>query len=97
MLYVTKLGPCQRTPKWPYDESSYMIADTHEELWVARQYFALKPEWVQAAGTHKEHFDLTPKKYARIVKEWERNGKVQVISLKEAGRILLMKKQNGIV
>jgi Protein of unknown function (DUF4031) len=97
MLYVTKLTPCQRSEKWPYDESSYMIADTHEELWKARRYFALKPEWVQAEGTHKEHFDLTPKKFERVVREWAKTGRVQVISLKEAGRILAEKKKHGIV
>lgn len=97
MLYVTKLGPCQRSAEWPYDESSHMFADNHDELWRARRYFALHPDWVQDADTHKEHFDLTPKKYARVVREWERHDKVRVISLKEAGKILARKKENGII
>lgn len=38
---------------------SHLFADTHEELMEFAQRLGLKPEWLQHAGTYREHFDVT--------------------------------------
>lgn len=38
---------------------SHLLADTHEELIVFADRLGLKHEWIQSAGTYREHFDLT--------------------------------------
>lgn len=44
----------QITANW-----SHLMADTSEELRAFAQALGLNPEWIQHAGTHREHFDLT--------------------------------------
>jgi len=38
---------------------SHMTADTSEELLEMARRIGLRPEWIQHAGTWKEHFDVT--------------------------------------
>lgn len=38
---------------------SHLYADTSEELAVMASQLGLKPEWLQCAGTWKEHYDVT--------------------------------------
>jgi hypothetical protein len=38
---------------------SHLYADTSEELQSFAQQLGLKPEWLQYAGTWKEHYDVT--------------------------------------
>jgi hypothetical protein len=97
MLYVTEIARCATGKEWPYDQESFMFADTHTELWSARRYFALKPTWVIDGDTSNERFRLTPKKYKRIVYEWAHRDKVRVVSKEEGRAILRGKKQNGII
>jgi tetratricopeptide (TPR) repeat protein len=41
---------------------SHLMADTHDELMAAARELGLKPEWIQDAGTRREHFDLVDAK-----------------------------------
>jgi hypothetical protein len=41
---------------------SHLMADTHEELVAAARQLGLKEEWIQDAGTGREHFDLVETK-----------------------------------
>lgn len=38
---------------------SHLMADTPEELTEFANRLGLKPQWRQAVGTHREHFDVT--------------------------------------
>lgn len=38
---------------------SHLMADTPQELRDFAVQLGLKPEWIQHAGTHREHFDVT--------------------------------------
>jgi hypothetical protein len=41
------------TARW-----SHLFADTTEELAEVAAWLDLRPEWLQHAGTHREHYDL---------------------------------------
>lgn len=43
-----------RPAKW-----SHMFADSSEELEQAASKLGLRAEWLQHAGTHREHYDVT--------------------------------------
>lgn len=46
---------------------SHMFADTTDELVAMAKALGLRPDWIQKAGTHREHFDLTePKRLEAI-------------------------------
>mgnify|MGYP000967534893 CR=1 FL=1 len=38
---------------------SHLMADTRDELMQAALDLGLRFEWIQHAGTHREHFDVT--------------------------------------
>lgn len=38
---------------------SHMIADTHEELIAMARAIGIAEKWIQKAGTHWEHFDVS--------------------------------------
>lgn len=44
----------RRPARW-----SHLFADTTEELLEFAGRLGLRPEWLQHAGTHREHFDVT--------------------------------------
>lgn len=52
MLRPARVG--RLTSKW-----SHLLADTHQELMDMAAELGLRPEWLQHAGTYREHFDLT--------------------------------------
>jgi hypothetical protein len=58
-VYVDSVAPCQPNAKWRHRESCHMFADTHDELMDMARRMGLRPAWLQSAGTHTEHFDLT--------------------------------------
>lgn len=46
---------------------SHLMADTHQELLDMVDELGLRPEWIQHAGTHREHFDLTEGKRLQAI------------------------------
>lgn len=47
---------------------SHLYADTSEELAEIAFKLGLKPEWLQYAGTWKEHYDVTDQTRAKALK-----------------------------
>lgn len=47
---------------------SHLIADSTEELLEMTNAIGVCPEWIQYAGTYKEHFDITKSKKALAIK-----------------------------
>lgn len=58
-----------RPAKW-----SHMFADSTKELLTFARDLGLRPEWLQHAGTHREHFDVTTTKRSEAI----RLGAVQI-------------------
>jgi hypothetical protein len=46
---------------------SHLFADTHAELEDFARKLGLRPDWIQHAGTHREHYDLTASKRAQAL------------------------------
>lgn len=46
----------------------HLTADTREELDMFAKTIGLSPNWIQAAGTWREHYDLTERRRAEAVK-----------------------------
>jgi len=46
---------------------SHLMADSHEELMAAAERLGLRPEWLQHAGTRREHFDVLLGKRAKAI------------------------------
>lgn len=46
---------------------SHLFADTSSELHEFADSLGLRPEWVQHAGTIREHYDLTDSKRAQAL------------------------------
>lgn len=61
----------------------HMLADTTAELLAMADTIGLPHRWLQGAGTHKEHFDLSLTKRALAVEA----GAVE-ITWKEAGALV---------
>lgn len=65
----------------------HMIADTHEELVEMGHKIAMKPQWLQDAGTFREHFDLSPGMRQRAIRkgaqEIHRNEFIEIITRPE--------------
>lgn len=55
MLRPARVGRVQS--RW-----SHLMADTRQELLDMAAELGLRREWIQHAGTHREHFDLTEPK-----------------------------------
>lgn len=49
------------------DQWCHLIADTPDELLAFAKRIGMRPEWLQHAGTPREHFDLTPGRRATAV------------------------------
>jgi hypothetical protein len=62
---------------------SHMIADTTAELFAMADAIGIERRWLQKAGTHQEHFDISLGKRAIAV----RNGAVEV-TMRELGMII---------
>jgi len=67
---------------------THLIADTHEELEAVARRLGLKPQWIQDAGTPKEHYDVFDGVIDRLplagAKEVSRNEWVWMIQRKRA-------------
>jgi hypothetical protein len=61
----------------------HMIADTTEELLAMADRLGLRREWLQDAGTYREHFDLAKTKRALAVQ----HGAVEVTQRELAQRV----------
>lgn len=46
---------------------SHLYADTHDELEAFARRLGLRPSWIQHAGNHREHYDLTAGKRAQAL------------------------------
>lgn len=70
------------------DQWCHLIADTPEELRAFARRIGMRPEWLQHAGTPREHFDLTPGRRATAVllgaQEIDRRETVRRIQSKRA-------------
>ncbi len=66
----------------------HMVADTTEELLQMVDKIGVSRRWIQAAGTHHEHFDICLSKKALALK----HGALE-ITLKALG-VFLLTKQN---
>lgn len=60
MLRPARVGRIQS--RW-----SHLMADTHNELMDMASELGLRPRWIQHAGTHREHFDLTEPKRQQAI------------------------------
>ena len=65
-VYVDDMNPAGRvgriSSRW-----SHLYADTHAELETFARQLGLRPSWIQHAGTHREHCDLTAGKRAQAL------------------------------
>ncbi len=68
---------------------AHMTADTEEELVAFAVKMGMKREWLQEAGTYRFHFDITPRRFAKIVKQ----PGVKLMKVREFG-ILLRERRN---
>lgn len=66
----------------------HMIADTREELLRMVDRIGVRRKWIQAAGTHREHFDICRFKRALAV----RYGAIEV-SQRELAQLTLEKRR----
>ena len=62
MVYVDGMTTHRGNRKW-----CHLIADTSEELEQIARELRLKPDWLQDAGTYKEHYDLSARKRKHAV------------------------------
>jgi signal recognition particle subunit SEC65 len=67
----------------------HMMADTTEELLEMAKNIGLKPEWIQDAGTPREHFDVSKTYRWKAVKDF---GAKEV---KSRDLALLMRRKRG--
>jgi hypothetical protein len=52
-----------RPAKW-----CHLFADSTAELLAFARSLGLRPEWIQHAGTHREHFDVTTTKRTEAIR-----------------------------
>jgi hypothetical protein len=67
----------------------HMTADTREELDAMADTIGMKRDWIQAAGTWKEHYDVTLTRRRRAVLA----GAVEVSSLEHVRSFLLPRRR----
>lgn len=67
----------------------HLTADSSEELLAFARKIGLKPQWIQYAGTWKEHFDLTETRRLKAVEL----GAIE-ISYRQTVHLLQAKKQH---
>jgi hypothetical protein len=58
MIYVDDMRREAKLGRWPA-RWSHLFADTPGELTEAARRLQLNPAWLQHAGTHREHYDVT--------------------------------------
>lgn len=68
---------------------SHLLADTHQELMSMASELGLRPQWIQYAGTYREHFDLTEPKRLQALGF----GAVAITYPHGTGRVLTAKRE----
>jgi NRPS condensation-like uncharacterized protein len=68
----------------------HMVADTTDELLALADAIGVQRKWLQHAGTHREHFDISTSKRALAVAA----GAVE-ITMSQTGRIARAKREAG--
>ena len=68
--------------------SSHMMADSTDELIDMAEAVGLQAKWIQAAGTYREHFDLSQGKRAEAI----RRGAIP-LTLRETGKMLIARRE----
>ena len=76
-MYLTPLGQFGRM------KMSHMIADSTEELMAMADRVGIDRRWLQNAGTHREHFDISSGKRAIAI----RHGAVEV-TMRQLGKMI---------
>lgn len=61
--YVDHLRDCVTSKRWPFGQSSHLIADDLRELDDWRRKLGLKAAWLQKSRTGVKHYDLSPGKF----------------------------------
>jgi hypothetical protein len=74
-MHLTPLGQFGRM------KMCHMVADTTEELLAMADRIGVQRKWLQARGTHREHFDIATSKRALAVQ----HGAVEVTMRELAG------------
>lgn len=67
---------------------SHLFADTSQELADFAAELGLRPEWIQHAGTHREHYDLVEAKRIQAIGF----GAVQISYPRETGALVARKR-----
>ena len=65
----------------------HMIADSTDELLAMADYIGVARKWLQAAGTHREHFDISLTKRALAVKAGAIEITMRELAIKTRNRI----------
>jgi hypothetical protein len=71
---------------------SHLYADTPEELREIAEKLALKPQWLQYAGTWKEHYDVTDTVRLHAIKLG-----VTQVTYRETGKYMSEKRKASLV
>ena len=66
----------------------HLFADSPEELRAFANLIGLSPEWLQCAGTYREHYDLMGMKINAAIKAGAKR-----ITFREVGRLLKAKRE----
>ena len=82
-VYVDKLAPCIPNPRWRWNESCHLFADSTGELCKFAAAIGLRRSWLQPGGRHPPHYDLTAGKRAAAI----RRGAVEIGRRQVVGRI----------
>jgi len=85
-MHTTPLGQF-RTSSGRLYKMCHMVADTTEELLAMADRIGVQRRWLQKAGTHHEHFDITTSKRAEAVAA----GAIEV-TMSQLGRITRAKR-----
>lgn len=73
--------------KWGRGVWSHLMADTHDELLSFVGILGMKEDWLQNAGTPREHFDITESRRAYAL-----NLGAIPISYRESGHLVMAKR-----
>lgn len=67
-VYVDRVRPCIPNPKWKYNRSCHLFADTEEELHALAAEIGLRREWFQKKPGRLPHYDLTAAKRNQAIR-----------------------------
>lgn len=87
MVYVDDLRIAYRGM-----QMSHMIADSTDELYTMADTIGLQRQWLQHAGTYKEHFDVSLSKRAAALAAG-----AHAISCRELVRKIVLRRQSWLI